>query len=63
MKRAAPGEDEEEEEEKDNDEVRLHEDGWRDRYYLQKFKVSPEDGTFVQKVVAAYVTGLCWVLR
>ena len=33
------------------------------RYYLNKFKVSPEDKEFVNKVVAAYVTGLCWVLR
>jgi len=57
-----PAEDEDSDEEPADD-VRLHEDGWRDRYYLTKFKVSPEDKDFVNKVVAAYVTGLCWVLR
>lgn len=62
-KKRPAGEEEEEEDKEPADDVRLHEDGWRDRYYLQKFKVSPEDTTFVKKVVAAYVTGLCWVLR
>jgi 5'-3' exoribonuclease 2 len=44
------------------DTVRLWEDGYADRYYEQKFHVSPNDIEFRHKVAAAYVEGLCWVL-
>lgn len=44
------------------DTVRLWEDGYQDRYYEQKFKIAPDDKEFRQKVAAAYVEGLCWVM-
>ncbi|CUS09595.1 unnamed protein product [Tuber aestivum] len=46
----------------DRDPVRLWESGYRERYYEQKFHVSPEDLEFRNKVAASYVEGLCWVL-
>ncbi|KAJ4929392.1 hypothetical protein JOQ06_005000 [Pogonophryne albipinna] len=45
------------------DDVRLWEDGWRQRYYKTKFDVEATDDDFRQKVVRSYVEGLCWVLR
>ncbi|KAL3052088.1 hypothetical protein OYC64_004777 [Pagothenia borchgrevinki] len=45
------------------DDVRLWEDGWRQRYYKTKFDVEETDDDFRQKVVRSYVEGLCWVLR
>ena len=45
------------------DTVRLWESGYQDRYYEQKFHVDPKDIEFRRKVAAAYVEGLCWVLR
>lgn len=45
------------------DEVRLWEDGWKDRYYKSKFQVDGKDIVFRRKVAQAYVEGLCWVLR
>lgn len=45
------------------DEVRLWEDGWRERYYSSKFGVDYNDVNFRKKVVHAYVEGLCWVLK
>ena len=44
------------------DTVKLWEDGYEGRYYEQKFHVSPDDVAFRNKVAAAYVEGLCWVL-
>ncbi|KAH8148771.1 uncharacterized protein LAJ45_07114 [Morchella importuna] len=44
------------------DTVRLWENGYQDRYYEQKFGVSPDDYAFRKKVADAYVEGLCWVL-
>ncbi|GBF65729.1 5'-3' exoribonuclease [Trichophyton mentagrophytes] len=44
------------------DTVRLWEDGYADRYYEQKFGVSPKDIAFRHKVARAYVEGLSWVL-
>lgn len=44
------------------DSVRLWEEGYADRYYEQKFKVSPKDIEFRHKVARAYVEGLAWVL-
>lgn len=45
------------------DTVRLWEDGYRDRYYEQKFHKDPSDIAFRHQVGRAYVEGLCWVLR
>uniref|UniRef100_A0A3B3TYI4 5'-3' exoribonuclease n=2 Tax=Poecilia latipinna TaxID=48699 RepID=A0A3B3TYI4_9TELE len=45
------------------DNVRLWEDGWKQRYYKTKFDVDVSDDGFRKKVVRSYVEGLCWVLR
>ncbi|XP_037541967.1 5'-3' exoribonuclease 2 [Nematolebias whitei] len=45
------------------DNVRLWEDGWKQRYYRTKFDVDATDEEFRKKVVQSYVEGLCWVLR
>lgn len=56
--------DEEEEEDPDaNDEVRLWEDGFKDRYYESKFDVGPNNQQFRYSVALQYVRGLCWVLK
>jgi len=44
------------------DTVRLWEEGYADRYYEQKFKVSPSDTAFRHQVGRDYVVGLAWVL-
>ncbi|KAK5940312.1 5'-3' exoribonuclease 2 [Knufia obscura] len=44
------------------DTVKLWEEGYADRYYEQKFHVSPTDIEFRRKVANAYVEGLSWVL-
>jgi 5'-3' exoribonuclease 2 len=44
------------------DEVRLWEDGWKDRYYSNKFGVPSKDEEFVRSVANSYTQGLCWVL-
>ena len=44
------------------DEVRLYEDGWKDRYFRTKFDVSADDVDFRRKIVTSYVEGLAWVL-
>ena len=46
---------EEEEEAEPEDSVRLWEDGWKERYYRDKYGVSSDDDEFVQKVVSFYV--------
>lgn len=51
------------EDEFSHDEVRLWEDGFKDRYYESKFAVSPTDLTFRTRVAREYVTGLSWVLQ
>lgn len=56
-------EDEEEEDENPNDEVRLWEDGFKDRYYESKFDVGKENIEFRYKIGHHYVRGLCWVLQ
>mmetsp|Transcript_10169 Transcript_10169/g.17916 ORF Transcript_10169/g.17916 Transcript_10169/m.17916 type:complete len:1166 (+) Transcript_10169:263-3760(+) len=47
------------------DEVRLGEDGWKERYYISKY--GPEYGDPKskerRKIVEEYVTGLCWVME
>ena len=45
------------------DDVRLWEAGYRDRYYEQKFSVDKNNTAFREQVAAAYVEGLCWVLK
>ena len=45
------------------DEVRLWEDGFKDRYYESKFDVGTEDMEFRYRIAAEYTLGLCWVLR
>lgn len=42
---------------------RLWEEGWKQRYYKNKFDVDVMDEDFRRKVVQSYVEGLCWVLR
>ena len=44
------------------DTVCLWEEGYADRYYEQKFKVSPSDVEFRHQVARDYVEGLAWVL-
>ncbi|XP_055351574.1 5'-3' exoribonuclease 2-like [Paramacrobiotus metropolitanus] len=47
-----------------NDVVRLGEDGWKQRYYMNKFAVAIDgDWQFQKEIVHAYVEGLCWVLQ
>ncbi|XP_052269365.1 5'-3' exoribonuclease 2-like isoform X3 [Dreissena polymorpha] len=46
-----------------DDEVKLWEDGWKDRYYKSKFDVEKDDIAFRHNVANHYVRGLCWVLR
>ena len=46
-----------------DDEVRLWEGGWKERYYRSKFQVESSDKNFIGKVVGSYVEGLSWVLR
>uniref|UniRef100_A0AAX7V7S3 5'-3' exoribonuclease n=1 Tax=Astatotilapia calliptera TaxID=8154 RepID=A0AAX7V7S3_ASTCA len=43
--------------------VMLWEEGWKQRYYKNKFDVDATDEDFRRKVVQSYVEGLCWVLR
>ena len=52
-----------EEEEETNDEVRLWEDGFKDRYYESKFDVASSNIEFRHRVAFQYVRGLCWVLQ
>ena len=60
LKRPADDSDSEEEA---PDEVKLYEEGFKDRYYESKFGVLPEDRHFRHRVAAEYTIGLCWVLR
>jgi 5'-3' exonuclease len=56
--------DEEEEDNDPNDTVRLWEEGWRERYYKNKFNVGKDDlQTFRIEVAQHYARGLCWVLQ
>ncbi|CRL03012.1 CLUMA_CG016524, isoform C [Clunio marinus] len=53
----------EEEDDQAHDEVRLWEDGFKDRYYESKFDVMPDNLQFRYSVALEYVKGLCWVLQ
>ncbi|KAI0223306.1 5'-3' exoribonuclease 2 [Lamellibrachia satsuma] len=52
----------EESDEEPEDEVKLWEDGWKQRYYESKFNVGPDEIDFRHTVGNEYVIGLCWVL-
>ncbi|OAF71372.1 hypothetical protein A3Q56_00864 [Intoshia linei] len=45
-----------------NNNIRLWEEGWRERYYKNKFKVELADVEFRKTVTEEYVVGLSWVL-
>ena len=46
------------------DGVRLHEQGWKERYYGEKHKKENiESGGGLARMCFTYVQGLCWVLR
>lgn len=49
--------------EEDNDEVRLWEAGFKDRYYDSKFRAAPNNYEFRAEVARQYVLGICWVLQ
>ncbi|XP_045585017.2 5'-3' exoribonuclease 2 homolog isoform X1 [Procambarus clarkii] len=51
------------EEEEIPDEVRLYEDGAKDRYYESKFEVCADNLEFRKRVADEYARGLCWVLK
>ncbi|XP_065556350.1 5'-3' exoribonuclease 2 homolog [Artemia franciscana] len=53
----------EEEEVENPDEVRLWEDGFKDRYYESKFHVLPDNLDFREHVGHEYLLGLAWVLQ
>lgn len=55
--------DDESDDEQKHDEVRLWEDGFKDRYYESKFDVGPENLNFRYSVALQYVRGLSWVLK
>ena len=44
------------------DNVRLWEQGWKERYYNNKFGVPSDDDEFTQSLAEQYTRGLCWVL-
>jgi 5'-3' exonuclease len=44
------------------DAVRLWEPGWKERYYLSKFRADAADRAFVQRLVRAYAEGVAWVM-
>lgn len=50
-------------EEEPPDEVRLWEDGFKDRYYESKFDIKAKNTEFRYQLADEYVFGLCWVLR
>ncbi|KAG6442043.1 5'-3' exoribonuclease 2 homolog [Manduca sexta] len=54
---------EEEDDDDKHDEVRLWEEGFKERYYESKFEVSRDNLEFRYRVALQYVRGLCWVLR
>ena len=53
----------EEEEKEDNDEVKLWEDGWKERYYMSKFSMGSDELSFRHTVANEYVLGICWVFK
>ncbi|KAH9259612.1 hypothetical protein BASA81_002034 [Batrachochytrium salamandrivorans] len=47
----------------DVDVVKLHEQGWKDRYYESKFGKEFIDPSKRRAIVESYVLGLCWVIQ
>ncbi|OLY81139.1 5'-3' exoribonuclease 2 [Smittium mucronatum] len=45
------------------DNVRLYEDGYKERYYLSKFEIQPNEKSKIREIVKSYVEGLCWVFH
>ncbi|WWC91178.1 uncharacterized protein L201_006119 [Kwoniella dendrophila CBS 6074] len=45
------------------DDVKLWEPGYRERYYEKKFGVSLSDTEFIENITKSYMEGLCWVLE
>ncbi|KAJ1731062.1 5'-3' exoribonuclease 2 [Coemansia sp. Benny D160-2] len=45
------------------DQVKFHEEGYKQRYYSLKFNISADDREEVHNIVEHYVRGLCWVLK
>ena len=50
-------------EEEQKDDVRLYEEGFKERYYQQKFHVDPKDKKFRIRVANEYAVGLQWVMK
>ncbi|KAK9497375.1 hypothetical protein O3M35_004707 [Rhynocoris fuscipes] len=46
-----------------NDDVRLWDDGYKDRYYQLKFNLPPNDVNTRHHIGMEYARGLCWVLK
>ena len=63
VKRSSEDLEGEKSDEEPEDEVRLYEAGFKDRYYESKFEVTPKDMAFRELVANEYAVGLCWVLR
>lgn len=55
--------DSESEEAEPYDDVKLHEPGWKERYYTMKFGAGCDSEEFRKKIALDYVEGLCWVLK
>eukprot|EP00835_Amoeboradix_gromovi_P005390 NODE_502_length_7546_cov_0.138982.p1 type:complete len:771 gc:universal NODE_502_length_7546_cov_0.138982:6364-4052(-) len=48
------------------DNVKFHEEGWRRRYYIEKFKIDildPKDKHKHEQITFNYIQGLCWVFE
>jgi 5'-3' exoribonuclease 2 len=46
------------------DEIKLHESGWKKRYYDDKYKkANIEEGGGLENMFSNYIQGLCWVLK
>jgi 5'-3' exoribonuclease 2 len=45
------------------DNVRLGDEGWKDRYYLHKFNWGPEDDERKAQLFHVYLEGLYWVMK
>lgn len=63
MKRKREDNESSDEEKETPDEVRLWEDGFKERYYESKFDVDRTNSGFRHQVALEYVRGLCWVLQ
>lgn len=44
------------------DNVRLWEQGSKERYYKSKLNASVNDHSFIQKMIHSYIEGVCWVM-